>query len=79
MKTSAIIIAQKKSVGMKKNAPRVRLEITTYRLTAGRAADCAIQELVLTSLISKCTTLLLGHRVGHDDSLDSKQSRVECR
>ena len=27
-------------------APRVRLELTTYRLTAGRAADCAIQELV---------------------------------
>ena len=25
-------------------APRVRLELTTYRLTAGRAADCAIQE-----------------------------------
>jgi hypothetical protein len=24
----------------------VRLELTTYRLTAGRAADCAIQELV---------------------------------
>lgn len=30
---------------MQKNAPRVRLELTTYRLTAGRAADCAIQEL----------------------------------
>lgn len=29
-----------------KNAPRVRLELTTYRLTAGRAADCAIQELM---------------------------------
>ena len=29
----------------KKKAPRVRLELTTYRLTAGRAADCAIQEL----------------------------------
>ncbi len=28
-----------------KSAPRVRLELTTYRLTAGRAADCAIQEL----------------------------------
>ena len=27
-------------------APRVRLELTTYRLTAGRAADCAIQELI---------------------------------
>jgi hypothetical protein len=26
-------------------APKVRLELTTYRLTAGRAADCAIQEL----------------------------------
>ena len=23
----------------------MRLELTTYRLTAGRAADCAIQEL----------------------------------
>ena len=31
-----------------KNAPRVRLELTTYRLTAGRAADCAIQELLQT-------------------------------
>ena len=30
----------------KKKAPRVRLELTTYRLTAGRAADCAIQEHV---------------------------------
>ena len=29
----------------KVGAPRVRLELTTYRLTAGRAADCAIQEL----------------------------------
>ena len=29
----------------KKGAPKVRLELTTYRLTAGRAADCAIQEL----------------------------------
>ena len=28
----------------KKNAPRERLELSTYRLTAGRAADCAIQE-----------------------------------
>ena len=28
----------------KVGAPRVRLELTTYRLTAGRAADCAIQE-----------------------------------
>jgi hypothetical protein len=28
----------------KESAPRVRLELTTYRLTAGRAADCAIQE-----------------------------------
>ena len=27
-------------------APRVRLELTTYRLTAGRATDCAIQELM---------------------------------
>ena len=29
-----------------KNAPEVRLELTTYRLTAGRATDCAIQELM---------------------------------
>ena len=28
----------------------MRLELTTYRLTAGRAADCAIQELVEDSL-----------------------------
>ena len=30
----------------KKKAPRVRLELTTYRLTAGRAADCAIQDFM---------------------------------
>ena len=29
------------------DASRVRLELTTYRLAAGRAADCAIQELLL--------------------------------
>jgi hypothetical protein len=28
----------------KKSAPKVRLELTTYRLTAGRAADCAIRD-----------------------------------
>ena len=28
--------------------PRVRLELTTYRLTAGRAANCAIQDLQFT-------------------------------
>ncbi len=32
----------------KKEAPEVRLELTTYRLTAGRAADCAIQDLALS-------------------------------
>ena len=31
---------------LNKKAPEVRLELTTYRLTAGRATDCAIQELV---------------------------------
>jgi hypothetical protein len=31
----------------KKKPPRVRLELTTYRLTAGRAADCAIQDGVM--------------------------------
>ena len=30
----------------RKKAPEVRLELTTYRLTAGRATDCAIQELL---------------------------------
>jgi hypothetical protein len=35
-----------------KNAPEVRLELTTYRLTAGRATDCAIQELVKTKMQS---------------------------
>jgi hypothetical protein len=30
----------------------VRLELTTYRLTAGRATDCAIQELVKTKMQS---------------------------
>ena len=29
----------------RKKAPEVRLELTTYRLTAGRATDCAIQEI----------------------------------
>ena len=33
----------------KQNTPRVRLDLTTYRLTAGRAADCAIQECYHTS------------------------------
>ena len=27
-------------------APEVRLELTTYRLTAGRATDCAIQDFI---------------------------------
>ena len=27
----------------------MRLELTTYRLTAGRATDCAIQELIQAS------------------------------
>jgi hypothetical protein len=35
-------------------APRVRLELTTYRLTAGRATDCAIQELACTPWLQKC-------------------------
>lgn len=30
-----------------KRTPRGRLELPTYRLTAGRATDCAIQELLL--------------------------------
>jgi hypothetical protein len=32
------------SSNKKKSAPKVRLELTTYRLTAGRAADCAIRD-----------------------------------
>ena len=36
--------------------PRVRLELTTYRLTAGRAANCAIQEL-LKNLNPHCILL----------------------
>ena len=39
-------------VSSTKEAPRVRLELTTYRLTAGRAADCAIRELYHRSDIS---------------------------
>ena len=38
---------QQLSKKMQKIAPGVRLELTTYRLTAGRAADCAIQELMM--------------------------------
>lgn len=34
----------RKKTKKKKKAPEVRLELTTYRLTAGRAADCAIQD-----------------------------------
>ena len=36
-----------KTDGEPSKAPEVRLELTTYRLTAGRATDCAIQDLVL--------------------------------
>ena len=36
----------------KKKAPRVRLELTTYRLTAGRAADCAIQDFDAERLLT---------------------------
>jgi hypothetical protein len=35
----------------KKGAPKVRLELTTYRLTAGRAADCAIRDHLNTTKI----------------------------
>jgi hypothetical protein len=35
-----------------KKPPRVRLELTTYRLTAGRAADCAIQDGVPSCVTS---------------------------
>ena len=31
----------------KKKSPRERLELSTYRLTAGRAANCAIQEMTI--------------------------------
>ena len=30
----------------RKKTPRVRLELTTYRLTAGRATNCAIQDFL---------------------------------
>jgi hypothetical protein len=36
-----------------KKAPEVRLELTTYRLTAGRATDCAIQDLVCTDNVAE--------------------------
>ena len=39
----------------KKKAPEVRLELTTYRLTAGRAADCAIQDLVAHPAKKTCS------------------------
>ena len=39
----------------KKKAPEVRLELTTYRLTAGRAADCAIQDLVALPAKKPCS------------------------
>ena len=40
----------------------MRLELTTYRLTAGRAADCAIQEHVVRRLMaSSLLTLVVEH------------------
>jgi hypothetical protein len=42
----ATIITTRPRALRQKRAPEVRLELTTYRLTAGRATDCAIQELV---------------------------------
>ena len=38
---------KKQKQKQKQKAPEVRLELTTYRLTAGRATDCAIQEHML--------------------------------
>ena len=44
----ATIITTRPRARRDKRAPEVRLELTTYRLTAGRATDCAIQELMLS-------------------------------
>jgi hypothetical protein len=38
-----------------KSAPKVRLELTTYRLTAGRAADCAIRDHLVTTKTEVCS------------------------
>jgi hypothetical protein len=48
----ATIITTRPRALRQKRAPEVRLELTTYRLTAGRATDCAIQELVNTKMQS---------------------------
>ena len=50
----------------------MRLELTTYRLTAGRAADCAIQELMNIRFCYQakiCTEC--GDRT-HDQSIKSR-------
>ena len=40
----------------------MRLEFTAYRLTAGRAADCAIQEhVVLNVMASSLLSLVVEH------------------
>jgi hypothetical protein len=38
---------KKKKKKEQKESPRERLELSTYRLTAGRAANCAIQEMTI--------------------------------
>ena len=71
----------------------MRLELTTYRLTAGRATDCAIQELVKTKMQSVgieptlLRTCALSMRLNHSAKTAScerrkveKKSRKEiCR
>ncbi len=42
---ATIITTRSRALNYSKKAPEVRLELTTYRLTAGRATDCAIQEI----------------------------------
>ena len=65
--THAAGLAALKKVG----APRVRLELTTYRLTAGRAADCAIQELACYEPIPKKLRTACGDRT-RDQSIKSR-------
>ena len=57
----------------KKKSPRVRLELTTYRLTAGRATDCAIQDLMILPE-TKFNSFSKTTETEHEDSGESKNT-----
>ena len=62
---ATIITTRPRALNYSKKAPEVRLELTTYRLTAGRATDCAIQELLSLSVsLLTVTVMLLSSKIG---------------